>query len=312
MKKIILFSLLLVMFPVYDVVSVMPSITKSVVAGTTFKFTETLSGVLPTGYQVKIDISNGKGLVAMNCSATICTLSSNTLPFGVDSAIYKVGVYDSKGILQGTTTVGTYQINGAAKTFSYTKISNKGMELPDSAKLGNEPNDWACTKDNKTKLIWEVKTTDGGLRDMNKQYTNFTVAYPKCDSCDASTGKYGDSTNTDGFIKAVNTKTLCGAANWRLPNQVELKGLSNCSDGKYNKDGTCPSGLVTSPTINEIYFPNTQPNYYWAFSTLAEVSMLGCCGTGINVLFEGHVAMGNGSMGMIDMSANDISVRLVR
>ena len=299
------------MCPVYAVVSVMPSITKSVVAGTTFKFTETLSGVLPTGYQVKIDISNGKGLVAMNCSATICTLSSNTLPFGVDSAIYKVGVYDSKGILQGTTSVGTYQINGAAKLFSYTKISNKGMELPDSAKLGNEPNDWACTKDNKTKLIWEVKTTDGGLRDMNKQYTNFTVAFPKCDSCDAS--KYGDSTNTDGFIKAVNTKTLCGAANWRLPNQVELKGLSNCSDGKYNKDGTCPSVLVTSPTINEIYFPNTQPNntlpnIYWAFTTLADTSFDTGLGGGIFVSFGNDSFHGSG----ITSVFNNQFVRLVR
>jgi hypothetical protein len=52
----------------------------------------------------------------------------------------------------------------------YTKIANDGSELPDSAVLGTKPTDWACTKDNKTGLIWEVKTNDRGLRDTWKRY----------------------------------------------------------------------------------------------------------------------------------------------
>ena len=86
MKKILMFSLLLA---VTSHVFAVPTITKSVSAGTTFKFTETLSEKLPTGYKVKIDLNNGKGLVAMTCSGTTCTLSSNALP-KVDTSIYKV------------------------------------------------------------------------------------------------------------------------------------------------------------------------------------------------------------------------------
>jgi hypothetical protein len=58
MKKILMFSLLIA---VTSHVFAVPTITKSVSAGTTFKFTETLSEKLPTGYKVKIDLNNGKG-----------------------------------------------------------------------------------------------------------------------------------------------------------------------------------------------------------------------------------------------------------
>jgi hypothetical protein len=124
-------------------------------------------------------------------------------------------------------------------------------------------------------LIWEVKTTDGGLRDMNKTYTNYTAEYPKCDDkgkgyCSYTNtlpGKYGDSTNTDGYINAVNAKNLCGISDWRLPTNAELQGLFNCSDGKYNSDGTCPF-VVKSPTIDVKYFPNTLiTNNFWSSSS---------------------------------------------
>ncbi len=48
---------------------------------------------------------------------------------------------------------------------SYTKIANDGSELSADAILGTNPKNWACTKDNKTGLTWEVKTDDDGLRD---------------------------------------------------------------------------------------------------------------------------------------------------
>jgi len=54
-----------------------PSITATASAGTTIKFTATLSQKLLSGYKVKIDYGNGKGLVAMTCSSTTCSLSSN-------------------------------------------------------------------------------------------------------------------------------------------------------------------------------------------------------------------------------------------
>ncbi len=118
----------------------------------------------------------------------------------------------------------------------YTKIANDGSELPDSAVLGSKPKDWACTKDNKTGLIWEVKTNDGGLRDRDNLYTNYDEVYPKCDDgifdwCSVHLGKLGDSTNTDAFVKAVNAQGLCGSSNWRLPTKDELLTISPAVSG---------------------------------------------------------------------------------
>ena len=144
--------------------------------------------------------------------------------------------------------------------------------MSDNAKPGTSAKDWACTKDSKTGLIWEVKTTDGGLRDWNKTYTNYTTDYPKCDnnahgiSCEG-TGKLGDSTNTDGFVTAINSQSLCGASNWRLPTIEELEGLVYCSSGEYNRGLGCKDHwwyLTESTAINETYFPNTNAWSFWS------------------------------------------------
>ena len=54
----------------------------------------------------------------------------------------------------------------------YTKISNDGIILADQSQVwdynGSEPagTQWSCVRDNDTGLYWEVKTNDGGLRDV--------------------------------------------------------------------------------------------------------------------------------------------------
>jgi uncharacterized ion transporter superfamily protein YfcC len=90
MKKVIMLSLL---FMVTSNVFAIPTITTIATQGATIKFIAVLSEKLPIGYKVKVDYSNGKGLVAMTCSGGYCTLSSNTLPTGVASAIYNIGIY---------------------------------------------------------------------------------------------------------------------------------------------------------------------------------------------------------------------------
>ena len=253
MKKILMFCLL---SAVTSHVFAVPTITKSVSAGTTFKFTETLSEKLPTGYKVKIDLNNGKGLVAMTCSGTTCTLSSNALP-KVDTSIYKVGIYDAKGVLQGATTNGNYVIVSTAVTVTtaYTKISNSGVVLPDSATLGSGVNDWACTKDNKTGLTWEVKTKDGGFRDKDLTYSNY---FQNGISPVQDKNNYGLSGNSDVFVKDVNKQSLCGSADWRLPTKNEMDTLIYCSEN------ACKYAYVT---INTVYFPNTHGSEYWTSTT---------------------------------------------
>ena len=299
MKKILMLCLL---SAVTSHVFAVPTITKSVSAATTFKFTETLSEKLPTGYKVKIDLNNGKGLVAMTCSGTTCTLFSNALP-KVDTSIYKVGIYDAKGVLQGATTDGSYVIVSTAVTVTteYTKISNSGTALPDNAMFGRGDNDWACTKDNKTGLTWEVKTNDGGLRDKDWTYSWYKPSgdnggFGGYTDIDKSLGEPNCSTqnncNTDAFTNAVNAKGLCGKKDWRVPTKDELGGL-----------------LTTTSTINQPinynlfidanYFPNTN-YYYWSSSPDA----YGSSGAW-NVSFD------DGNSGYNDKDFNSF-VRLVR
>ena len=274
MKKVIMFSLLL---GVMGNVFAAPTLIEASATGTTVKFATKLSETLPKGYKVKIDYGNGKGLIAMTCSKLICSLSSNALP-KLDSLTYKIGIYDAKGVLQGSMIDGSYVIVSTA-TSGYTKISNSGAVLPDTATLGNGVNDWACTKDNKTGLTWEVKTDDGGLRDKDWRYS----WYEPDSSKNGGFAGYTDTTyrapdcstqnncNTYAFTNAVNTKGLCGKNDWRMPTKEELMKLVVCSDGKYDTDGSCTNYESVSPTINSTYFPNTQ-SWYWSSSPYADDS----------------------------------------
>jgi hypothetical protein len=138
------------------------------------------------------------------------------------------------------------KVGGGEGGFDFTKLDNAGNALPASATT------WACVRDNNTKLVWENKTTDGGLRDWNKTYTWY--------SSDSTTngGVAGTNTtanNTQAYAAAVNATNLCGASDWRLPDQQELRSIVH-----YGR---------VSPSIDVAYFPNTQSNYFWSSSVSA-------------------------------------------
>ena len=269
MKKILLYGLLAA---ITGNAFAEPAITGASATGTTIKFTVQLSEKLFSGYKVKIDLNNGKGLAAMKCSALTCTLSSSVLPKGVGDASYSVGIYDSKGALQGETVDSSYVITTTAEvntvptspTFSYSKISNSGATLPATAKLGTGTTDWACTKDTQTGLTWEVKTTDDGLRDYKNSYSWYEPDASK-NGGDAGYQNGNDHPDCKGsqcdtyaFTKAVNAKGLCGKKDWRMPTVDELEGLLTKTD-------TVNQPFNKSLYIDATYFPNT--NYgYWSSS----------------------------------------------
>lgn len=129
----------------------------------------------------------------------------------------------------------------------FSKVCNSGSlegeeDCPVNPTLGIKLTDWACTKDNDTGLIWEVKTNDGGLHDYQNKYTNFIE--------DNDPKKlYGTKNNADVFIKYVNSQGLCGANDWRMPTIEELSGIDK-------------HGLI--PSVDPKYFPNTEgyPGYW--------------------------------------------------
>jgi len=143
----------------------------------------------------------------------------------------------------------------------YTKIANNGSALDASATLGTGDTNWACTKDNVTGLIWEVKTTGSGLRSVNNKYSWYDTSLSVNDG-NAGTQNggscSGSSCDTTGFRDAVNAAGLCGASDWRLPTQKELQSLVD-----YNNTG------LSTATIDNVWFPITQRSKYWTGVTYA-------------------------------------------
>src|SRR6185312_11065665 len=123
------------------------------------------------------------------------------------------------------------KIGAGDASLDYTKIANDGSELPADAALGAGAGDWACTRDNVTGLVWEVKTDDGGVRDKDWLYTWFYAdatdngGDPGNTGGDTCGGTLGAECNSDAFAAAVNAASLCGFDDWRLPQGDELVGL---------------------------------------------------------------------------------------
>jgi hypothetical protein len=177
--------------------------------------------------------------------------------------------------------------------FDYTKIANNGTLLPVSAELGTGGTDWACTRDNVTGLVWEVKSTSG-LRSQSHTYSwyNSNTATNEGFAGNSSLGtcyKPGRC-DTEKFTADVNTAKLCSFNDWRMPKLSELVSIVH-----YGR---------TNPAIDTDYFPNTPIDNFWSGS-LVDYPGNSYGGTGV-VLFDfGRVGTGSGR-------GNKFKVRLVR
>jgi hypothetical protein len=155
--------------------------------------------------------------------------------------------------------------------FSFTKVCNSGQlagtgACPVAAVLGSAANDWGCTQDNVTGLMWEVKTADGGLRDSAKTYTNYdsTTILQKLSGTvrvAPTQAEIDAASNSVGFMNSVNAQGLCGYKDWHLPTADELKSIV---------DYGAPN---TDPNVDASWFPNTQRQFYWTSSPLADYTV---------------------------------------
>jgi hypothetical protein len=123
------------------------------------------------------------------------------------------------------------KVGGGAGGFDFTKIANDGSTLPAGAPPGDNPGDWACTRDNVTGNVWETKTDSSlSLRYRGHRYTWYSTApnnggnagtAGSFSSCNATLG-IQTPCDTAHYIAAVNAAALCGYTNWRLPTMHEL------------------------------------------------------------------------------------------
>lgn len=128
---------------------------------------------------------------------------------------------------RAASTGSLVKVGAGAGGFDFTKIANDGGELPATATPGDAPGQWACTRDNLTGFLWEVKTDAEGPR-----YRRW--AYGWYDPQPGNGGDPGEPfdpqpmcgftmpCNTQAFIDYVNSIALCGRTDWRLPSLDEL------------------------------------------------------------------------------------------
>lgn len=192
-----------------------------------------------------------------------------------------------------------------ASGFDYTRICNSGhiagqIGCPASPAVGRGFNEWGCTRDNQTGLVWEVKTDDNSLRDKDWTYSWHN---PDAGSnggnaglADGGVGQNGDNCfgaancDTGKFIADVNAMNsgigLCGHNDWRLPGLREIHSITH--------KGT------SVPSIDAAFFPNTLPASYWTASTYAPSPAAAWI-----------VDFGSGGFGNANKTENK-SIRLVR
>lgn len=168
------------------------------------------------------------------------------------------------------------KVGGGSAGFDFTKVANDGSVLPTSAALGTGLKDWACTRDNVTRLMWEVKTTSG-LRSQSHTYTwynsNSATNGGSTGTASGGTCQTSGRCDTEKFVEDVNAARLCGTNDWRMPSIKELISIVNF-------------GRVL-PAIDPTYFPNIQNSAeIWSSSITANAT--GGAFT-IGIVTDGHI-----------------------
>lgn len=144
------------------------------------------------------------------------------------------------------------QIAGEGGVFDFTKLDSSGQPL-DNQEAIYTIQSWSCVRDNVTGLMWEVKTTDGGLRDQGNTYSWYN---PDSDENAGSPGTQdggectgGISCDTQSYVEAVNQRGLCGYSDWRMPTREELRSIVDYQEN--------------FPAIDTSVFPNTVATSFW-------------------------------------------------
>lgn len=145
----------------------------------------------------------------------------------------------------------TIALSGARKQDGmYTDLNPMSYGLVPNTSGGNYPLT-SCVTDKVTGLIWEGKEASG-IRSGSNAYTNYDSTYTGGTDINVAS-------NAIGYVNYVNSISLCGYTDWRLPSIEEIESLVDAS--KHYQE----------PAINTDWFLNA-PNWammsvWWRYLT---------------------------------------------
>ncbi|KJY78798.1 DUF1566 domain-containing protein [Vibrio nigripulchritudo] len=139
--------------------------------------------------------------------------------------------------------------------FKFKKLDAQGNELADDA------TEWSCVSDERTGLIWEVKSTDtSSIQHLDRLFAleiKDRISSYEGDVLTATCQTAGDGIcTTQQYADELNKQQICGLSNWRLPAGSEIFGIIDFGETSQlqNKAPNEPGEVIAG--LNTKYFPN--------------------------------------------------------
>jgi len=136
------------------------------------------------------------------------------------------------------------------KTVRFVLLDAEGKPMPAHTMATG-----SCALDQRSGLLWELKTDQPGLHYRHNTYSWFNPNPAQNGGLAGQPGGAECRTNpcdTHAFVRAVNAAGLCGVHDWRLPRREELRSLV---------DYRIP---YPGPTLDQVVFPHAVAQFYWS------------------------------------------------
>jgi hypothetical protein len=214
-------------------------------------------------YTIGVTVSGlpaGKSVVLQNNGGNNLTVSANgaaTFSDGVPGA-YAVTVLTQPAGAICLVNAGSGTATASVNSIAVVCALSRFVFVPKSGG-GNHPVT-DCVKDSVTSLTWEGKTPSGS-RSGGNSYTNYDdttklqgwevwtmFGVQGASPANVTTSQINASTNSIGYRNYVNSSSLCGHNDWRLPTLAELNALCNALGSNI--------AIGIPSIVDQSFFPN--------------------------------------------------------